>query len=101
MRRKWIGSGCPEYAAGFGSSPRNTGDIRLPIPLADLRRELPEHVLVNAITGHSKTHEGIGEQLIQRDLLVSRELTAGPPAEWHMSNSFRNSASLENTPAMP
>lgn len=73
------------------------GDIRLPIPLADLRRELPEHVLVNAITGHSKTHEGIGEQLIQRDLLVSRELTAGC-AEWHMSNSFRNSASLEKHP---
>jgi hypothetical protein len=68
-----------------GSSPRSTGNVCLPASLEDLRSELPDDILLHAIASHPEAHERLGEQLIERELLVASEVAAGC-AEWHLSN---------------
>jgi hypothetical protein len=62
-------------------------DSGLPAALTDLGRELPDDFLLHSITGHSKAHQGLREQLIERHLLVSAEFAAGC-AEGHLGNPF-------------
>jgi ATP-dependent DNA ligase len=47
--------------AKSGSSRRSTANLRLPKPVADLRSELADDILLHAIARHPEAHERLGE----------------------------------------